>query len=193
MAQAAAVELVCGSEPSPQPSVLRQAALASSFTVNAAGILAAGLADTCASNPLACASFVSQRPGGLPLTSPLVTGDLSVAGLCSPACVSSPACIAPLVASFLVPFATAGDAEAAAAAAGAPVAAVLLLPSSLPDVSRAPPAGGAPGIVYQYTIRTNQSDVPGTAQWGAAWATVGFDPWVAAPSAEWKKEARLRA
>lgn len=68
------------------------------------------------------------------------------------------------------------SAAARAAADPAGVAAVLLLPA---DVS---------GDELSYTVRANASDTPGVAQFGNRWHRFPFQPWVAAPSSEYKKD-----
>ncbi len=176
VAEMAAKELLCGAT----PSVMRTVALGSSFYVDAGGIAASGLMATCAQNPLACAGYLRRRPGGLPPTAALVSGDLRV--LCAPACLASRVCFAPVLAEFLTGFPSEAAAVEAAAAVAAPdeshgggVAALFVLPDNL-----------ATSDDVTYTLRSNASDVPNARAMGARWAREKFDPWVVAPSSEWK-------
>lgn len=168
VAEMAGKELLCGS-----PSFMRQLAMASSYSVDAAGIAASGKAVECASNPMLCAGYVRPREGGLAITSPLISGDLGL--LCDPQCLALRSCFGPVLADFLEGYPSESEAVAAAVApeAGGRVAAVLVLPSD--------PTGDE----LSYTIRTNASDVPGAAQFGADWAKVPFNNWVVGPSAEY--------
>jgi hypothetical protein len=137
---------------------MRQVALASSFYVDTAGIAASGLGGACASDPMQCLQFLRPRPGGLPISSPVVTGNLD-------AICMSPASYEPVVAEFLTGFASEGDAIAAAAAIspsdvthGGGVAAVLVLPATLDSDNMV------------YTLRTNATDVPNAAMLHKTWA-----------------------
>ena len=168
VAEMAAKELVCST-----PSFMRTVALASSFTVDTAAIAAAGVAQRCLTNVAACEQYIVPRPGGLPLTSPLISGDLTA--MCAPACLASRACFHPWLSDFLSGFPSEGDAVAAATDPGAvnTVAAVVVLPPSLRSDT------------LQYVIRTNASDVPGTSQFGSSWASVAFNQWVVGPINDW--------
>ena len=176
VAEMAAKELLCRGS----PSVMRTVALGSSFYVDASGIAASGMLATCVDNPMACASYLHRRPGGLPASAALVSGNL--AQLCAPACLASRACFGAVLAEFLTGFPSEADAVAAAAQVAAPdashgggVAALVVLPANLSasdDVT--------------YTLRTNASDVPGARELGARWVREAFDPWVVAPSESYK-------
>jgi len=175
VAEMAAKELVCS-------GVMRTVAASASFYVDTAGILAAGLTSTCTTNPAACISYLRSRPGGLPASASLVTGDLKK--LCAPACLASRACFGSVLSEFLTGFPTEADALAAAAviappneSSGGGVAALIVLPPG--DVLKA-------GDDITYTMRTNASDVPNARTVGSRWASESFDNWVVAPSNTWK-------
>ena len=171
----AAKDLLCS-------GVMRQVALAGSFRVDTAGILAAGLTATCTANPMACVSYLRSRPGGLPATASLIVGDLKT--LCQSSCLATRACFGPVLSEFLTGFPTEAAAVAASAAVAPPdetsgggVAALLVLPPG--DLLAA-------GDDITYTLRTNASDVPNARMVGSRWARESFDAWVVAPSTSWK-------
>jgi hypothetical protein len=167
IAEMAAKQLLCS-----QPSVMLQLALAASVTVDVAAAAAAGLTtESCASDPAACAGYVKLQDGGLPLTSPLISGDYRA--MCAPGCLALRACFGPILAEFLSGYPDEAAAVAAAGTRSARVAAVVVIPDAAADD-------------ITYTVRTNATLVPSTSQFGKQWAHVAFDQWVVGPSGQWR-------
>jgi len=168
VAEMAAKQLLCQ-----KPSFMRTVAVASSFTVDVAALVGQGKAQQCLTNVALCAQYVVSRPGGLPITSRIISGDLN--SFCAPACLANAACYKPWLNEFMTGFPSEQAAVAAATQPGASetVAAVVALPPSVR------------GDTLQYTIRTNASDVPGTGQFGSAWASVPVAQWVVGPINDW--------